>query len=258
MLLMMPAGAPAATKLLRIGGTGGALPVMQVLAEEYVRHHPHVTVNILGSLGSAGGISALIDGALDVAVSSRAPTGAEAAAGVTSFPYARAAFVFATHAGNAATGVTREDIARWYASGGNWPDGTPVTLVLRLSSDADTDLVRSLSPAVRSARDAAQKRDGMLFAVTDQDSASFIEKLRGSLGTATLPQLLAEKRKVRLLALDGVAPTAENIAAGRYGVYKDMYVVLRQRPGDIAADFVSFVLSPPAQRLLRELGTLPG
>jgi len=187
----------------------------------------------------------------------RALTSAEAAAGAASFQYARAAFVFATHAGNTAAGITRADVARWYASGGNWPDGTPVTLVLRLSSDADTDVVRSLSPAIRTGREAAQRRDGMLFAVTDQDNASFIEKLRGSLGTATLPQLLAEKRKVRLLAFDGVAPTAENIAAGRYGIYKDMYVVLPRRPGDTAADFVGFVLSPRAQRLLRELVTVP-
>jgi len=52
-----------------------------------------------------------------------------------------------------------------------WPDGTRIRVVLRPVGDSDSDMVRSLSPEVKQAKTEVEKRPGMLFAVTDQESA---------------------------------------------------------------------------------------
>ncbi|HSQ05996.1 MAG TPA: substrate-binding domain-containing protein, partial [Burkholderiales bacterium] len=62
---------PVSAEELQIGGTGGALPVMRLVGDAFTRVHPAVTVAIVPSLGSGGGIKAALDGAISMAVSSR-------------------------------------------------------------------------------------------------------------------------------------------------------------------------------------------
>ena len=50
---------PAATQI-RIGGSGGPLGTMQILAEAYKKTHAHATVVIVPSLGSSGGLQAML------------------------------------------------------------------------------------------------------------------------------------------------------------------------------------------------------
>ncbi len=67
--LLFTAGSFAAT--LKIGGTGAALGTMRILADQFVRKRPDISVVIPDSLGSGGGIKAVLAGALDIALSSR-------------------------------------------------------------------------------------------------------------------------------------------------------------------------------------------
>src|SRR5258708_1091963 len=64
-------GAAAATEEIRIGGTGNALGPMHVLGQAFAKANPGVTVTVLPSLGSGGGIKAAANGAVQIAVSSR-------------------------------------------------------------------------------------------------------------------------------------------------------------------------------------------
>ena len=60
--LLFTAGSFAAT--LKIGGTGAALGTMRILADQFVRMRPDISVVIPDSLGSGGGIKAVLAGAL--------------------------------------------------------------------------------------------------------------------------------------------------------------------------------------------------
>lgn len=55
---IMGFGAPSAglAETLKIGGTGGDLGTMRQLGEAFTAKHPGVTVEVLPSLGSGGGV----------------------------------------------------------------------------------------------------------------------------------------------------------------------------------------------------------
>ena len=56
-----------------MGGTGSGLELLHRLSDAYAAEHSEVSVEIVPSLGTSGSISALADGILEVAVSSRSP-----------------------------------------------------------------------------------------------------------------------------------------------------------------------------------------
>jgi phosphate transport system substrate-binding protein len=250
----LAAGAVAAQDF-RIGGTGGALATMQQLADAYVQQHPGVRITVLPSLGSGGGIKAVLAGAIAIAVSARPLTDAEIAAGAHALEYGRTPFIFATATANPVDGLTLRELIDIYAGRTeSWPDGTRIRLVLRPVGDSDSDMIKSISPAMREAKLLAEKRKGLAFAVTDQDAADNLEKIPGALGPSTLAQILSERRALKALRLDGVEPSAQSIADGRYAYYKSMFIVTTTTTPPVARQFVEFVQSAPAREILQRTG----
>jgi phosphate transport system substrate-binding protein len=240
---------------LRIGGTGAALGTMQFMATAFERVHPEHHVSVLPSMGSKGGIKAVVAGAIDLAVSSRALASDEIAAGASGTPYGRTPLVFAT--GRTAPGQTISwpELADAYAGKlTQWPDGTRIRLVMRPSGDADTERIKAVSPAMREAVAIAEQRKGMTFAITDQDAADQLEKVPGALGPLTLAQILSEKRSLKALRLNGVAPDAATLADGSYPMHKEMLFVTGGKTGAAAQSFMAFVRSPAGRAVLVQTG----
>jgi phosphate transport system substrate-binding protein len=102
----------------------------------------------------------------------------------------------------------------------------------------------------------ALARKGLRMADTDQDNADALETLPGSLGTTTLTQILTENRALRALTLDGVTPTLQSLAAGRYPYYKTLHLITGRSLSPLAKDFVAFVHSPAGQAVLARSGNL--
>ena len=240
---------------IKIGGTGGALGTVRLLADAFQASHPDTQVQVLPSLGSGGGIKALLAGAIQIAVSARPLKDAEAAKGAVQQAYGRTPFVFATHADTAVGDLSIDRLVDIYAGDEQqWPDGRRIRLVLRPLGDSDSKLVRSISPAMREAKENAERRKGMSFAITDQDSVDNIEKIPGSLGTTTLAQIISERRAVKALPLDGVEPSVQSLAEGRYPLSKQFFIVTTDRTPDQARAFVAFIRSPAGAEILRQAG----
>lgn len=240
---------------VRIGGTGSALGAMHLLANAYEKFDRGTKLSVLPSLGSGGGIKALLAGAIEIGVSSRALRDKERSQGALELEYARTPFVFATRPATKATGITVTEIAGIYSGRiRNWPDGTRIWLVMRPKGDTDTALIARISPEVRAALDIARKRAGQLTAVTDQECAMLLEKHPGSFGTSTLGQILTEKRKLKALGLNGVEPSAKNLAAGSYPYYKPLFIVTTSKTPEAARRFIAFVQSKAGREILQQTG----
>lgn len=255
----LPADASAVAPL-RIAGTGGAIATVRALAEAYCRRDPAAAeLRILPNLGTSGGIAATLEGAADIALAARPPTDAERAAGARHTPYARTPVAFATRKhGAAALALALPDAARIYAGEVlEWPDGTPIRIVRRPVNDSDTITLAAASPAVARALALAQHRPGLVTAGTDQDNADALEAVPGSFGAVTLAQFLSERRRLALFALDGVEPSPEAVAAGRYPLSKVFGFVTRAEPAPAAAAFMAFVAGPEGAAILAGLGQEP-
>lgn len=254
-LLTLCGATPAHAEEIRIGGTGSALGTMRLLAAAYTRSHPEVGITVLPSVGSRGGIKAAVSGALQLGLSARPLTEDEIKAGAVGVEYGRTPLVFAADPRTRTSGLAMQDLVDIYSGRmERWPDGTRIRLVLRPMQDTDNEAIASLSPAMREAVRAAQQRTGMYIAVSDQDAADSIEKIPGALGPSSLAQILSEKRKVKVLALNGVAPDANSIADGTYPLYKRMLLVTGPKASPAAQAFVAFVRSEAGREILRQTG----
>lgn len=252
-LFCLPSGAGAGE--VRIGGTGNALGTMRLLAEAFARQHPETKPVVLDSIGTSGALKAVPKGAIEIGLSSRPLTDAEAQSGMTVVEYARSPTVFAVQEKNQASAITVQQVADIYAGRlTQWPDGTQIRPILRQPGDDNTVQIKRLSPAIERALAVAEQRPGLAFASNDQEAADKMENIPGSLGVTTLALIRSERRKLRALTLDGVEPTPEHARDGRYPLVKRFYFILPRQPAPEAEAFVRFVRSPEGSRILEQTG----
>jgi phosphate transport system substrate-binding protein len=115
-----------------------------------------------------------------------------------------------------------------------------------------------LFPGLADALVNLRKRRDLSLAATDQDNADVGEKLKGSLISATLTQILTEKRNLRFVSIDGVAASLENYQTGAYPYGKSLYVIVPSTVSPQAAAFVAFLAKPAAELLLRKASLIVG
>ena len=64
-------------------------------------------------------------------------------------------------------------------------------------------------------------------------------------------------KNIKLLAINGIAPTVENIRNGSYPYTVDVYMVTREHPTVETQQLVNWFLSPQGQRLVQDVGYVP-
>jgi len=251
----LPIGGVHAEEHFKIGGTGGGLGTMKRLATLFEQENPGLVIDVLPSLGSSGGIKAVAAGAIDLAISSRPPKDKENDLGLMARPYAVTAMVIVTSHSDAADSLSRETLAKMYdGSITKWSDGTPIRIVLRPVRDTDTKIIKQTIPELVEGLDIASKQKGVATGLTDQEAADHLEKIPGSLGFLSLSVVRSEKRQLSVIALDGVAPTVENIESGTYPSRKTYYFVWKKPMKNATQKFIDFVGSRSAKSVLNEMG----
>ncbi len=256
--LLSPTAGLATT--LKIGGTGAALGTARILADAFTRRNPDISIEVPGSLGSRGGIKAVIAGALDVGLSSRPLKSKERQAGARQIHYARTPFVLVTSARDSdpSPALSSPQLVEIFSgASAYWGDGTPIRIILRSERDTSTRLLILAFDGMHAALVKARAMPGIPVARTEQDNMDLAESLAGSLTTASLTALLAENRPLTPIAIDGVAPTLDNLANGSYRYSKSFYMVTRPEISRPARAFIRFVLSTDGAAILRATGNLP-
>lgn len=246
---------PAASSIIRIGGSGGSLETMRLVALAYKKIHPQAAVTIVPSLGSGGGIKALRAGAIDLAVIGRPLKDSELSPDINATEYARSPLVFATAPSMNIQAITTSELVSLYnGSRTIWPDGRIVRLVLRPEAESDTDIIKSLSLEMNQAVKTAQAREGMIVALTDKASADTLVKIPGAIGAITLAQLISENRPLRPLTLNGVTASRQTLQDGTYGYYKTFFIVSSAKSNLLARQFIVFLRSADAREILEKNG----
>jgi len=92
--------------------------------------------------------------------------------------------------------------------------------------------------------------------VTTLASSGIVEQIveKTSAAFATTGFSSARKRQVKMLALNGVAPTKENIVAGKYPFARPLYLVVPRAAKPGVREFVAFVLGRQGQELIGSYG----
>ena len=248
-----PMSAAAAT--IRAGGTGSALGTVMILADAFQASRPDTKINVMPALGSSGGIKAVTEGKLDIGLSARALKPAERAQGLAEREIGRTPLVLASMRSHA--GFTLSEVAGIFSGTlKTWPDGSPLRPILRPEADTETQLLRAISPEIDRALTIARARQGVHTAITDQDSADAIERVPGALGTTTLALILSERRKIKILPINGAAPSVSALARGTYPYFKPLYFVTPHDASEPARAFIAFIQSKQGAKILSDNGYL--
>ncbi len=242
----------ANAETVRISGVGLSAPLMQRLADAYRLQQPGDDVSVvLPPLGSDGAMRALSAGSLELAIIARPLKPEEVPNYGRVRELGRVALGFATRDGQRAATLTARDIAAIYAGDmTHWDNGQPLRLIMRAERESDTRIVRTLSPEVNTAMEAALKRRGLVFAENDLEMARLLENTPGSFGPITVGLARLLGTSVRLLSLNGVLPTAKSVADGRYPLSKPLFVIEPLAPTAASQRFVAFLTSAAAFSVL--------
>jgi hypothetical protein len=133
-------------------------------------------------------------------------------------------------------------------------------LVRRPEVKSDTDIVRNMSPEMNLAVKSALTREGMIMAITDQGSADNTENTPGAIDTLALAQIVAERRAIAPLVLNGMTLSLDAMAEGEYPYFKSIRMVSSAKYHPLNQAFIAFVRSSADRKILDEYGqqAIPG
>ena len=108
----------------------------------------------------------------------------------------------------------------------------------------------------------------LVFANFDQDfKATYVVKSSGPVEKGVVKNIngigvtgisSAKRRDVKILKLNGKAPSYDNIKTGNYVLYRPLYLVTKIGNRDQRSrDFIRFALSRDGQDIMRSVGTVP-
>lgn len=251
-----PAQAAPAPVEVRVSGSGTVMPLIERLAEAYQRTEPGLRFVFAQGTNSGGGIKGVKDGTLDLAAVNR-ELKPEEAPGVELVPLARDAVAFAVGPDIDRKDVSAQDVRRIY--GGEVTDwaqlGEPAGTLVVLDRDED-ESARKLVLVPLLAGQPVGARTVVLAKASEMAEA--LTGTPGALGYTAVGYLRAKGIDgVRLLSLDGIAPTAAAVADGSYPWSLDLAVVHAQDADPALRDFVAFASGPAAAEVLEAHGYAP-
>ncbi len=244
---------------LAIPGSGNPEYVLAQLADVFNRQQSAHRVSVPPSTGTAGALRDVRAGTASLGRVGRPLKDAERGGGLSYVALGRDPVAFAAGAKVTARAITqaqavdvfRGKISDWRELGG---DPGPIRAIGRESADASR---QALSRAIK-AFENISFGDNVKAVHLDPQMIELLDRFPTSLGFLNRSGLAACKTKIVLLALDGVEPTPENVASGRYPLWLELgliYTADGLTPAGKA--FLEFVRSPAGARVLRAHGVLP-
>ena len=239
-----------------VKGGGAALEVFQALSDAFRTQHPKVYFDF-EDIGSAAGMKLAASGNVDLATSSATPA-PDIANSVVTVPVGTSGTAVVVGATNRVTALTKTQIRDIFAGQiTNWSevggDTGKIVVVIRESGSALRNNFDAFFFAGKGvyAPDAIELSTGaeIIRAVTSRPGVISMVTISGSLLT---------DQRLRGLAIDGIAPSKDNITAGRYPVVRPLYLVYSEKYVKPAVSaFLSFVRSAEGQHII-ELVTTGG
>jgi phosphate transport system substrate-binding protein len=242
-----------------VAGSGSNLAATHALADAFRKRHPGIDIQVPSSIGSSGAVRAIADGSIAVGLLSRPLTESERALGLTVVPYARTAIVLGAHPTVADAGISTSDLVEIYAGRKpKWSDGRDIVVLTRQPHDSSIEVLQAVIPGFKQAYLDSQQTRRWATLFTDRDMDLAMVRTPHAIGLVDMGAITAGKLAIKPLRIDGVAPTAAEVKAGRYTLVKALsFLVDPRRPSPEAQRFIDFSLSKEGATVLASIGYLP-
>ena len=243
-----------AKETVEVGGTGDSQSLLRTMAESFENIYPDIVVLVPDSIGSSGGVKAVQAGRMALGRIAR-PLTAHEKQDLLEIPFANSPVVFAVHP--TVTGVenlTPAQILDIYAGKyRNWSElGGPNVKLYSIDREGGDSSRKVLKAHIPGFNDIDSK--AKIFYSTP-DAVEAIARHDFTIGY--LPLALAKRYQLKVLSIDGAAPTKKNVIRGDYPYVTPFSLVSKGEPTGAAEKFVTFVLSEKGQRIISDSYLLP-
>ncbi|GFK94710.1 Phosphate-binding protein PstS 1 [Fundidesulfovibrio magnetotacticus] len=256
-LLLLAGNAQAQS--MRVDGSTTVLPAMQKMVEAYMKANPGVSITVSGG-GSGNGIKAIIDGATDIAMSSREMKDKELDAAkekgrpVKPIEIAMDALAPIVNPANPVTdlsaaqlqGIFSGAIKNWKEVGG---EDREIVVISRDTSSGTYEAWQELIMKDKKVTPAAllQASSGAVLQVVSKnkfaiayDGYAYVDKT------------------VKALKVNGVSGSEKTVADKSYPVSRPLFIITSEKPAEPVAKFVSYIMDPAGgQKIIGEVGYFP-
>lgn len=243
-------GRPGLAGTIRMAGSTSMEKLTGALAEAFMEEHPGVTVTI-EFVGSSAGAEAVVMGSADIGNLSRSISPEEAAAGLVENRVAVCGIAVCVDPSNPVQGLTKGQLGDIFAGRiTHWKDvgGEDLPIVV---------VGREAGSGTREAFEEMLGLEDRCAYANEMDSAGAVmarvSRTPGAIGYLSLDTV---NDTVRLLRLDGIGATAENVREGSYELASSYIMATK---GDISTQsplvqaWFGFVYSAEGQRIVESM-----
>ena len=244
---------------LIIPGSGNPEYVLGELAKAFNAQQGQHRVSVPPSSGTAGALRDVEQGVVVLGRVGRPLKEAERGRGLSYIALGRDAVVFVAGAGVSARSISKAqavdvykgNITDWRDLGGK---PGPIRAVGREATDTSR---QSLAREIKEFADM-QFHESIKVVHLDPQLIELLDRFPTSLGILNRSALFAAATPLKPLALDGIEPSLDNLAAGRYTLWLEFGLIHKAGALNGAARaFIAFIQSPSGERILRERGVMP-
>ncbi|MGQ9707242.1 MAG: PstS family phosphate ABC transporter substrate-binding protein [bacterium] len=243
---------------ISIQGSTTVLPIMQRIAEVYMQKHPDIKIDVSGG-GSGVGITAFIDGTIDIAMSSRKMKPEEVQnakkknINVKEVEIARDGIAVIVHPSNTITNITLAQLhdiyigktTNWKALGGN---DKPIVVISRDTASGTYEIFNErvlMKDKVRSDSLMQASNSAVKGAVSGSEDAI------GYIGFGYISD------DVKAIKVENIEISKETVLSGTYPISRQLYIYLRDNSPKPIIDLVDFIIGPEGQKIVEEVGFIP-
>ncbi len=244
--------APALSGTVEIAGSTSVQPLVEDLAKAFSAKYPDVKINIQGG-GSSVGVSSAADGTADIGNVSRALKDAEKAE-LKDYTIALDGITVAVNPKNPVSALTAEQVTRIFKGEiKNWKEvggaDQPIIVIIREASSGTRDGFQEFFKL-------QEKVDGKLTefvteeTVQTNDNGSMMTNIAGKEGAIGYCSLGSANDTVKLLSVDGVAPTEATILDGTYKYQRPFVMATKGEAQGLAKTFIEWVMGDEGKAIV--------
>ena len=259
LFLLMVSSHPAAADsvVLTVAGTGDSQSLLKRLASAFrqTTAGSNIVVRVPNSIGSSGGVKALTAGKVSLARTARPLKEKEKGHKLQQFRFALSPVVIAVHpsvkkvndiSSQQLINIYSGHISNWQQLGGA---NNPIYAIDREAGDSSRSILE------KHLKDFPKGRTAAKIFYTTPEAVEAIAEHKYTLGY--LPLSVAKAHGLKVLSIDGIKPTQDNVAKDAYKYVTPFFIVAAAKPSRAEQAFIDFLYSEQAKKLIRASGSVP-
>jgi phosphate transport system substrate-binding protein len=243
-----------ASETLVVPGTGDSSEILKILAADFTEIHNNIIVKIPPSIGSGGGIRAVVAGKYEIARVAGDQSRKVAKYGLAYHKFARSPIAFAINESvKVITTLSRKQVVDIYSGKiKHWDqlsEGTKGNKIYVIAREKGDSSLKSIEKVI----DGFEiNRDSVKTAFSTDEAAGYIEKFPGTIAFLPLSRVPINVKPVKF---DGLSATDFITTKGSsYPLVVDFGIIYKGNISSAGEKFVKYLHSIRAKSLMRKHG----